>query len=135
MDNDCLTGKVYVVVSNANCLYEPDVDSAVRVIPPDGTEVDVVRTDGEWILIRFCGKEAWALRTYLSRELIPVREGDPMGPLAYLAHRISRDQPSSKNPRLNMAHAEVATCGQAPALGVNCNGPTPRNSCQSELSA
>ena len=100
MDNDELNGTAYVVVSNANCLYEPDVRSAVRVIPPYGTQVDVKRTDGEWALIEFCGKVAWALRSYLSNELTGRREGEHIGPHIYFGNRISRSQPSYHAPQV-----------------------------------
>lgn len=99
MDNDELKGTAYIVVSNANCLYEPDVRSAVRVIPPYGAEVVVIRSDGAWVLIQFCGKQAWALRTYLSTELTPQSSADEIGttPFSSYKHRISRQQPDLQN--------------------------------------
>ncbi len=100
MDNEELNGTAYVVVSNANCLYEPDVHSAVRVIPPYGTRVDIVRTDGEWVLIEFCGKEAWALRSYLSNELTGRREDEHIGLRPNFGNRIFRSQPNYHTPQV-----------------------------------
>jgi hypothetical protein len=61
----------YVAADKANCLYEPDPKSAVRVVPPYGTEVEVIRDEGSWILIRFSDKEAWCPRANLSVRLAP----------------------------------------------------------------
>ena len=69
----------YVVVDGANCLYQPNSDAAVRVIPPYGTLVPIVRDEGEWVLIRFCDKDAWSLRQHLSADLVPRRDAEDVG--------------------------------------------------------
>lgn len=69
----------YIVGDEANCLYKPDSRSAVRVTPPYGTEVSVVRDQGSWVLIRFCGKEAWSPRENLSANLVPRRPAVDVG--------------------------------------------------------
>ncbi len=69
-----LGASAYVVVHQAACLYGPDYGSAVSVTPPYGTIVPVVRTQGAWVLIGFSGKQAWALRQYLSSNPISARD-------------------------------------------------------------
>ena len=71
--NDPFGASAFVVADPANCHYRPDFDSAVRVAPPYGTEVPVVRAEGDWVLIKFCGKEAWSPRGNLSKTLEPMR--------------------------------------------------------------
>jgi hypothetical protein len=61
-----LNGMVYVVAEQAKCLYQPSPRSAVRIIPPYGTKVSVIRDAGDWVLISFCDKEAWSPRENLS---------------------------------------------------------------------
>jgi hypothetical protein len=77
--NEPLGTSAYIVADKANCLYEPDPLSAVRVIPPYGTDVPVVRERGSWVLIRYCGVEAWAPRANLSRTLEPRRPALEVG--------------------------------------------------------
>lgn len=77
--NETLGTTAYIVSEHANCLYEPDSHSAVRIIPPYGTVVSVVRDMGSWVLIRFCGKEAWSPREYLSASLAPHRSAADVG--------------------------------------------------------
>jgi hypothetical protein len=72
----------FVVADGADCHYEPDFESAVRVAPPYGTAVAIIRDEGDWVLIKFCGKEAWSPRRNLSTTLGPMRpaaEGEPNG--------------------------------------------------------
>lgn len=71
--------KAFIVVDKANCLYKPDVHSAVRVVPPYGTAVSIVRDQGSWVLIRYCGKEAWSPRRNLSTNLAPPRPAEDVG--------------------------------------------------------
>lgn len=56
----------FVSADGAKCLYKPDSKSAIRVIPPYGSEVDIIEDAGDWVLIGFCGKEAWSPRQNLS---------------------------------------------------------------------
>lgn len=63
---NCLGETAYVVVEKANCLYNPEPEAAVRVIPPYGTKVSVIRDAGSWVLISFSGKEAWSPRDNLA---------------------------------------------------------------------
>lgn len=80
LDDSCpLASTAYVVVDQANCLYEPTSNSAIRIIPPYGSEVEVVQDDGRWVLIRFCGKEAWSPREHLSPVLINRKEAIAVG--------------------------------------------------------
>lgn len=76
---DSFTDTAYVACDRANCLYEPDPCSAVRLSPPYGTEVEVVRDEGSWVLIRFCGKDAWCPRANLSATLVPKRAARTVG--------------------------------------------------------
>lgn len=69
----------YVVGREARCLFEPHDCSAVRVIPPYGSTVEIVRDEEAWVLIRFCGKEAWSPRENLSDRLIPERASRDVG--------------------------------------------------------
>lgn len=77
--NEALGTSAYVVVDKANCLYRPDLHSAVRVSPSYGAEVSVVRDQGFWVLISFCGKEAWSPRLNLSANLAPQRPALDVG--------------------------------------------------------
>ena len=71
--------KAYIIVDDANCLYAPNLESAIRVTPPYGTEVTVVRDEGFWVVIRFCGKDAWCSRDNLYACLIPRRPAVDVG--------------------------------------------------------
>lgn len=62
----------FVIADRASCHYEPNFNSAVRVTPPYGTEVEIVEDGNAWVLIRFCGKQAWSPRSNLSTELRPM---------------------------------------------------------------
>lgn len=74
-----LGASAYIVVDNANCLYEPDISSAVRIVPPYGTKVSIVRDQGSWVLIKFCGKNAWSPRNHLSASLAPSKPASDVG--------------------------------------------------------
>lgn len=76
---DPLGTTAFIVVDEARCLYDARRDSAVRVIPPYGSEVAVVRDEGEWVKIRFCGKEAWSLRDHLSPVMTGQKEAVRVG--------------------------------------------------------
>jgi hypothetical protein len=69
----------FVTTDNANCLYEPKPQSAVKFIPPYGTEVQIIRDAGSWVLIRFYDKAAWSPRTNLSAALAPKRPAVDVG--------------------------------------------------------
>jgi hypothetical protein len=58
----------FIVVDEASCFYEPDYASAVAIIPPYGSEVEIVKEDGEWVLLKWVGKRAWSVRCHLSNE-------------------------------------------------------------------
>ena len=64
--NSALGPTAFVTVDNARCLFEPKTDSAVSVIPPFGTRVEIIRDEGFWILIGIFGKQAWSPRSHLS---------------------------------------------------------------------
>ena len=68
-----LGSTAYIVVDNACCFYKPDSSSPVRVIPPYRTQIEIVQDQGGWVLIRFCGKEAWSERSKLSGREPPAR--------------------------------------------------------------
>lgn len=92
--NETLGTSAYIVAEHANCLYEPDSHSAVRIIPPYGTEVSVVRDTGSWVLIRFCGKEAWSPREYLSASLRSPRSAADVGVMPQPNYTFRSPQPS-----------------------------------------
>jgi hypothetical protein len=73
MSNDTFPSNLghfaYIIVERANCLYRPEFNAAVRIVPPYGTKVDVIREQQEWVLIRFFGKEAWSHRSNLSNKI------------------------------------------------------------------
>lgn len=62
----------YVAAENANCLYEPKPSSAIRCTPPVGTEVTVIRDDGEWVYVLAFGKKAWSPKGNLSSVHVPA---------------------------------------------------------------
>jgi hypothetical protein len=68
-----------VVVDEACCLYEPRPDGAICIRPPYSTVVDVLSENGEWVQIRWLGKMAWALRSYLASKTEPRRKAEPVG--------------------------------------------------------
>jgi hypothetical protein len=92
---EALGTSAYIVVDQANCLYKPELHSAVRVTPSYGTEVSVIREQGPWVLIRFCGKEAWSLRENLSASLAPTRSAVEVGvvPLPNYSFRARQTHP------------------------------------------
>lgn len=72
----------FIIAETADCHFDPSIESAVRVTPPYGAEVTIVRDEGTWVLIKFCGKDAWSPRGNLSATLEPMRapvEGEPAG--------------------------------------------------------
>lgn len=74
-----LAGRVYIVADQAHCLHKPEANAAVRVIPPYGSEVEVVQDAGSWVRIRFYGKDAWSPRENLSPTLATRREAVEVG--------------------------------------------------------
>ena len=74
-----LGGFAYVIVDEANCLYDPTRNAAIRMAPPYGSLVSVIRDEGSWVLISFWGKEAWSPRENLSANLEPVRPAEGVG--------------------------------------------------------
>lgn len=61
-----LGATAFIAADGAHCLYKPEPDSAVRIVPPRGDEVTVLRERDGWVLIRWSGKEAWSPRANLS---------------------------------------------------------------------
>lgn len=57
-----LSGLAFVLTDTADCHYEPDHESAIRIIPPYGEEVRVLEEKDGWILLEWLGKKAWAER-------------------------------------------------------------------------
>lgn len=73
-------GKIaYVAAENANCVYEPKSGSAIRCTPPVGTEVTVIRDDGEWVCVLVFGKKAWSPKGNLSSAPVPLHETVEVG--------------------------------------------------------
>lgn len=68
MSYDDLGARAFINCDSAACRYEPHPTSAVRVIPPYGTLVDVLKDEGEWVQIMYATKSAWAVRSQLSTE-------------------------------------------------------------------
>lgn len=93
-----LGAAAFIAAEGANCLYKPEADSAVRIVPPRGDEVTVLRERDNWVLIRWSGKEAWSPRANLSpiprqfRTAVEVgatprfckEHGEPLSELQYL---------------------------------------------------
>lgn len=73
-DDAPLGATAFVAVEDANCFFQPDTSSAVRLIPPHATEIEVVETEGSWVRIRWVGKLAWTERTNLSAEYVEPKE-------------------------------------------------------------
>ena len=74
----------FVVVDNARCLFEPQIDSAVSIIPPFGSEVEIVREEGFWVLIGIFGKQAWSPRSHLSNTPSAKMSALDVGVVPYL---------------------------------------------------
>lgn len=74
-----LGATAFIAAESANCLYKPEADSAVRIVPPRGDEVTVVRERDGWVLIRWSGKEAWSPRANLSPIPRQFRVAVPVG--------------------------------------------------------
>ena len=72
--DDALGSSAFIIAERADCHFHPSFESAPRVTPPYGTEVSIVRDEGTWVLIKFCGKEAWSPRGNLSATLEPMRD-------------------------------------------------------------
>lgn len=64
----------YVVVDDAVCFYEPDISSAIRIVPPYGSEVEILSENENWVLLKWCGKEAWINRYFIENSLEQKRE-------------------------------------------------------------
>jgi hypothetical protein len=69
----------YVVTDDANCLYRPERHAAVRVTPPYGSKLDVIREADGWVLVGFYGMQAWSPRDNLSAHLIGRVAGIDVG--------------------------------------------------------
>ena len=73
-DNQEILGdRAFVACDKAHCLFKPSANAAVSVIPPYGTEVEVIEDAQSWVLIKFCGKKAWSPRANLSAEPVSKR--------------------------------------------------------------
>jgi hypothetical protein len=74
--DDCgkLNARAFVVVDDAACFYEPCYSSAIRIKPPYGSEVEVIKETPDWVLLRWVGKEAWSVRSHLENRLVRRRE-------------------------------------------------------------
>jgi len=59
-------GSAYISCDGAECRYEPEGESPVRLAPPYGEKVPILNLSGEWALIEFVGKKAWVLTEFLS---------------------------------------------------------------------
>lgn len=78
-----LNGFAFIIVDNANCHYERDASSAVRIIPPYGNEVAVLREEQDRVLVEWCGKQAWSDRSQLASQPPPLRAQAPPPPIYY----------------------------------------------------
>lgn len=87
-----LEGKAYVVAEKAYCLYEPHRESAIRCTPPFGTEIAVIREEGDWVLVEVFGKKAWSHKHNISQCRGPLRETELVGK----EPRFNRDYSPSK---------------------------------------
>lgn len=92
-DNGPLGATAFIIADGADCHFQPSFESAVRVIPPYGTEVSIVRDEGNWLLIKFCGKEAWSPRGNLSATLGPMRPAADGEPKRHLPVRFTFNPP------------------------------------------
>ena len=72
-------GKAYVVAEKAHCLYEPHRESAIRCTPPLGTEIAVIREEGDWFLVKVFGKKAWSHKHNISQHPGEIRETELVG--------------------------------------------------------
>lgn len=79
IDRGELGPTAFIVVSKANCLYEPQVDGAIRIAPRYGAQVNVLESRGDWAQIEFWGVKAWTLRTYLAQTLIEQQAAEDIG--------------------------------------------------------
>jgi len=79
----------FIVVDEAGCFHSPSFSSPIRIIPPYGSEVEILKEDGDWVLLKWCGKEAWTIRSHLENDLVDRREN--MLPPSVLARSRSID--------------------------------------------
>lgn len=64
----------FVVVDDNTCSYDPDFSSPTRIIPPYGSEVEIIEERHDWVRLRWCGKEGWAVRSHIDNELTAKKE-------------------------------------------------------------
>lgn len=79
IDRGELGPTAFIVVSKANCLYEPHVNGAIRITPRYGAQVNVLESRGDWAQIEFWDVKAWTLRTYLAQTLIEQQQAEDIG--------------------------------------------------------
>jgi hypothetical protein len=64
-DLSALSSVAFVLLDDAHGHYDMVDESAIRVIPPYGTPVEVLSTNGEWVQIKVFSKVAWMKKHYL----------------------------------------------------------------------
>lgn len=95
-DDELLSDTAFIVVESGHCLYEPSARSAIRCTVPYGTELRILRQEGEWVQVTAFGSKAWSPREHLAKQLEPPRMGIDVGvrPTSFLtqpsAMRIER---------------------------------------------
>lgn len=64
----------FVVVDDNACSYDPDFSSPTKIIPPYGSEVEIIEERHDWVRLRWCGKEAWSVRSHIDNQLTAKKE-------------------------------------------------------------
>lgn len=64
-DLSALSSVAFVLLDDAHGHYGMVDDSAISVIPPYGTPVEVLSNNGDWVQIKVFSKVAWMKKHYL----------------------------------------------------------------------
>lgn len=69
-----LNRTAFIVVDDARCFYKPDLSSAVSFSPPYGDKVEIVKDDGDWVLLKAFGKLGWSVRAHVENSRVAKRD-------------------------------------------------------------
>ncbi len=85
--DELMGGTAFMIIENGHCLYDPSATSAIRSTVPYGTELRIIRREGEWVQVIAFGKKAWSPREHLAEQLEAPRTGIDVGvrPTSFLA--------------------------------------------------
>lgn len=107
----------FVVVDDNSCFFAPDFSSAVSIIPPYGSVVEIIEENHDWVRLRWCGKIAWSVRSHINNQLTEKRENlyRDRAPDVFAAMRRKREAKELRQ-RFGVGYIESEHYGRVMAL-------------------